>query len=231
MMKKTAVSKSNSSFQNYTNWLQSGNIPYEVLDWEKNNIDDLKKCSSLLLTGGVDISPEFFNGSLDGQKWDNYIPKRDEFEFKIIDYALENGYPILAICRGMQVMNFKLGGKLIIDIETAKGTNHRKIEDTGVKKDRIHHVNVLQNTLLYDIVGEKEGTINSSHHQAVETPGKGLMISASADDGIVEGIEWAEKKDKPFFLGVQWHPERMDDMNNPFSRKIIEKFKEETSNN
>src|SRR4030095_1612968 len=103
--------------------------------------------------------------------------------------------------------------------------------EDGVKKDRIHHVNVMPNTLLYDIVREKEGTINSSHHQAVETPGDGLMISACADDGIVEGIEWAEKNDKPFFMGVQWHPERMADINSPFSKKIIEKFKEETSHN
>jgi putative glutamine amidotransferase len=229
MTKKAAISKSNSKFHNYVKWLEEGGIPYQILDWETKNFDDIKKCSSIVLTGGVDISPEFLGVHSNGKQWDNYIPSRDEFEFKLLDYALEHNYPILGICRGIQLINSRFKGKLIEDIETEKGFNHKKFSET--KQDRIHNVNVDENSLLYSIVKEKKGNVNSSHHQAVETPGKGLMINATSDDGIIEGMEWEDKTNKPFFLAVQWHPERMMDKSSPFSQNILTRFKEETNKN
>lgn len=228
MPKKTAITKSNSKFQFYTDWLDRENQPYIVLDWEKNNFDDIKQCSSLLLTGGADIFPEFYNDWEDGQKREEYIPERDGFEFKLLDYAINNNYPVLGICRGLQLINCRLNGSLINDIETIRGTNHRKISNT---EDRTHHVNVKEDTLLHNIVGQKDGIINSSHHQAIDRLGEGLIVNAKSDDGIIEGIEWAEKENKAFFLGIQWHPERIKDNASPFSKNIIEKFKEETNNN
>ncbi len=227
MNKKTAIARSDSKSHNYINWLEEENIPYEILDWEKNNSDDLKKCSSLILTGGVDIFPEFLNNGNEGMNKEEYIPARDSFEFKLLDYALKNNYPILGICRGLQVINFRLNGNIISDIETIRGTNHRKI---APGQDRMHNVTVKEGTLLFDIVKETSGIVNSSHHQGIDRLGEGLIVSAEADDGIIEAIEWADKGSKPFFLAVQWHPERMPDKSSPFSKNIIDRFKEETNN-
>ncbi len=226
--KLIGISKSDSKFERYTNWLEANNLEYIVLDWDTNNFDDIKKCSSLLLTGGVDIFPEFYNDWEDGKNRDEYIPARDGFEFKLLDYAFENNYPILGICRGLQVINCKLKGSLINDIETIRGTNHRKISQT---EDRIHNVNVKNASLLYELVKQEKGTINSSHHQSIDRLGEGLVISAKADDGIVEAVEWEEKEGKPFLLAVQWHPERVQDKESVFSKNIIDKFREETYNN
>ncbi len=227
-MKKTAITKSDSKFENYLNWLESEQMPYEILDWEKNNFDDIKKCSSLIMTGGVDIFPEFYNDWEDGNSRDKYIPERDGFEFKILDFAMENDYPILGICRGMQVINCKLNGSLISDIETIRGIKHTKIDPTH---DRIHNVIINENTLLYEITGLKEGTVNSSHHQAIDRLGEGLVVSAKSGDGIIEAVEWMESDTRPFLLAIQWHPERMEDRMTPFSKNIINEFKQETNNN
>jgi putative glutamine amidotransferase len=226
MMKKAAISKSNSKFHNYVKWLEDGGIPYEILDWEAGNFESIKDCSSLLLTGGVDIHPEFFNESKEPDPNEKYIPSRDEFEFKLLDYALENSYPVLGICRGLQVINTRFKGELIEDIETEKGGNHKKLADGT---DRIHEVDVTKDSLLYNIVKETHGKINSSHHQAIESLGTGLMVNAKSTDGIIEGIEWKEKQGKPFFLAIQWHPERMNNMASPFTKNILERFKDETN--
>jgi putative glutamine amidotransferase len=226
--KYTGLTKSDSKFERYSNWLDANKLDYIVLDWEKNNFDEIKKCSSLLLTGGADIFPEFYNDWEDGKNRGDYIPARDGFEFKLLDHAFDNNYPILGICRGLQVINCKLKGSLINDIETIRGTNHRKISNT---EDRMHNVNVKEGSLLHDLVKQNKGIINSSHHQSIDRLGEGLIISAKADDGIVEAVEWEEKEGKPFLLAVQWHPERVAEKESVFSQNIMDKFREETYNN
>lgn len=226
--KYIGLSRSNSSFPKYCKWLDDNNLPYIILDWETNNFDDIQKCSSLLLTGGVDIFPEFYNDWEDGKNRSEYIPARDGFEFKLLEYALSNEYPVLGICRGLQLINCKLNGSLINDIKTVRGTDHKKI---SASEDRLHNVNVKKDTLLYDLVQQNSGTVNSSHHQAIDRVGEGLMVSAKADDGIIEAVEWESRSGKPFLLAVQWHPERMPDMDSAFSRNLIEKFREETNKN
>lgn len=225
MKKKIAVSKSNSSFQNYVNWIEETGFPYEILDWEKNNLGKINECSSLLLTGGADIFPEFYSDWDEGKSRKDFLPERDGFEFKLFDYALQNKLPVLAICRGMQLVNCRLNGNLLSDIETIRGVNHKKI---GPGEDRYHQVNIRNGTLLGEIIGEQSGTVNSSHHQGIDRVGEELIISARAGDGIVEGLEWEDKAGKPFLLAVQWHPERMNDMSSPFTRKILDRFAEES---
>lgn len=226
--KYIGLSKSNSSFPKYYKWLEENDLPYIVLDWEKNNFDDIKKCSSLLLTGGVDIFPEFYNDWEDGKNRGDYIPARDGFEFKLLEYAFANDYPVLGICRGMQLINCKLNGSLINDIETIRGTNHEKLSPA---EDRIHNVNVKDSTLLHELVEVNSGSINSSHHQAIDRVGEGLIVSAKADDGIIEAVEWDNKAGMPFLLAVQWHPERMPDKDSAFSKNLIDRFREETNKN
>jgi putative glutamine amidotransferase len=225
MKKKIGISRSNSKFHNYVNWVEQTGYLFEILDWEKSNLDDIRNCSSLLLTGGADIFPEFYSDWDDGKNRNDYIPARDGFEFGLLDYALYKKMPILAVCRGMQLVNCRLNGSLLSDIETIRGVNHRKISDN---EDRYHQVKVKDGTLLMEIIGEQMGNINSSHHQGIDRIGEGLVISARAVDGIIEGLEWENKDGKPFLLTVQWHPERMKDMSSPFSKNIMERFLEET---
>lgn len=210
------------------NWIEQSGSAYEVLDWGKNNFEDIKKCSSLLLTGGADIFPEFYADWPEAVNNNDYIPERDGFEFRLLDYALESNMPVLGICRGMQLINCRLNGSLIIDIETIRSVNHRKLSDN---EDRYHNVNIKSGTLLNDIVGTKTGIVNSSHHQGIDRAGEGLVISAKSDDGIVEAIEWEDKTGKSFLLAIQWHPERMKDSLSPFAKNIIEKFIQETNKN
>lgn len=229
-MKKIAISKSNSSFQNYVNWIETAGYSYEILDWKMQNFAELGECSSLLLTGGADIFPEFYSDWPERSEEKNtadFIPERDGFEFKLLETAFERKIPILAICRGMQLMNCKLNGSLLSDIETIRGVDHKKIE--GV--DRYHEVNIKEGSLLKDVIGISSGTINSSHHQGIDRLGEGLMISARSPDGIIEAVEWDEKEGRPFFLGVQWHPERMKDMSSPFTKNILNRFLKETDGN
>lgn len=224
-MGKAGISKSDSKFERYLKWVDEGCLDYVVLDWEKNNFADIKNCSSLILTGGADVFPEFYNDWEDGKHREKYIPERDGFEFKLLDYVFENNLPVLGICRGLQIINCKLNGSLINDIETIRGTNHRKI---SAAEDRIHNVNISENSLLYEIIGEKSGMVNSSHHQSIDRIGEGLKITAKADDGIIEAVEWDDKTGKPFMICIQWHPERTTDKESPFSKNIFERFKSET---
>ena len=226
MSNLTGLSRSDRKNHNYVNWLEENGLPYILLDWKQNNYDDVKKCSSLVLTGGADIFPEFYSDWEDGKNRNDYVPERDGFEFRLFDYAFENKIPILGICRGMQLINCRLNGSLINDIETIRGVNHRKISET---EDRYHEVNVKEGTLLMDLTCSTTGTVNSSHHQSIERPGEGLIISARSSDGIIEAIEWDDKENKPFFLAIQWHPERMKDKQSPFSKKIIDRFILETN--
>ncbi len=225
MKRKAAVSRCERRFDKYLGWLKRGGIEHEVLDWEQNNFDAVKNCSSLVLTGGVDVFPEFYADWEDGMNRNDYIPARDGFEFRLLDYAFENGIPVLGICRGMQLINCRLNGSLINDIKTIRGTDHMKISKD---EDRLHEVNVFEDTLLHSIVASTNGVINSSHHQSVDRLGEGLRVSSKAPDGIIESVEWEDTGSKPFMLCIQWHPERMTGGTPSFTDNILEAFKKET---
>ena len=131
-------------------------------------------------------------------------PERDELELRLTREALAAGMPVLAICRGMQLLNVALGGTLHQDI----GTRH-----TLVPPD-MHRAGIAPGTRLHAILGAGV-EVNSRHHQAADALGKDLIISASAPDGTVEGLE---KPGDAFVLGVQWHPEDLPD------RRLFEAF-------
>jgi putative glutamine amidotransferase len=218
-----------SKWQNYHDWFASEDVKVIKLSSKENNVDDVDQCNGIVLSGGEDVHPKYYGHAEWMEKKDElklYVNEaRDEFEMRVIDRAVKNKKPIFGICRGLQISNVYFGGTLIPDIskgEKVKHSNGQKEVD-----DPMHAVQVENNSCLSGIVSAKVGNINSAHHQAADKIGLGLTVSARADDGTVEAIEWKNPKDKPFLLLVQWHPERIKEQENPFSKNLKEKFLEE----
>jgi putative glutamine amidotransferase len=135
---------------------------------------------------------------------------RETADRAILKHAFAEQKPVLAICYGCQLLNVYLGGTLIQDLRAETGTTfpHRKKDLVPEPKDDPRHPAAFEKgSRLAAITGGTHGEVNSSHHQAVATPGKSLRVTAHADDGTVEGIEWTG--DANWVVGVQWHPERM----------------------
>ncbi|MCI0706605.1 MAG: gamma-glutamyl-gamma-aminobutyrate hydrolase family protein [Ignavibacteriae bacterium] len=209
-------------FENYINWLHRIDPAVETvkLSYTLNNIVELRDVDALLLTGGGDIHPKYFGKPELIEQMEEVNELRDEFELNIINRALEADLPILGICRGMQIMNVALGGTLIPDLPSA-GFEFHAVEDL---QEHRHALQRVPHSLFEIITGNGSHDVNSIHHQAVNDLGRGLMASAFSPDGVCEAIEWALKDRMPFLLCVQWHPERMADADNPFSKNIAEYF-------
>ncbi len=205
---------------NYEEWLRQLDHELRIENFDNREPGTFtshpESFSGLLLTGGGDIAPERYDtGGKEGY-CTNIDLQRDEREFRMTGAALRAGIPILAICRGLQVLNVWSGGTLIADIPSATGIfMHKGNSDTR------HNIHVVTDSGLAEITGLVSGTVNSSHHQAIGRLGKGLMVSAMSEDGIIEAIEL--KKGASFCLAVQWHPERMD-FESPFSSGIGKAF-------
>jgi len=219
--------------KNYVNWLKGSDnhrdndIEVIRLSVEENNADLLNDCDGLLLSGGVDSDPIFYNGSKEypNKPEEGWNTKRDLFEMSLYKSAIKKNIPVLAVCRGMQLVNVLQGGTLTQDLGHLN-TRHKAVEET----DKEHGITIEKNSLLEDIVKVQTGKINSAHHQCIEELGDGLMINCIAEDGTIEGTEWKEKSGKPFLLCVQWHPERMYKFHlqdTPLSKNIRTRFIEE----
>ena len=194
--------------ENYVKWIKA-NEDIEVirLDAELANLHEMRECNGLVLSGGVDIDPELYDGALEYVKApvDGWQTERDLFEQATLQLAWEMGLPVLGVCRGLQLINVSLNGTLIQDLGVKGDEVHEGVG--GVDKE--HGVSLLPGSLLRSIAGKDEGMVNSAHHQAINQLGEGLKINCRAEDGTIEGIEWAEPGGRPFLLAVQWHPERM----------------------
>lgn len=215
----------NTKFELYVSWLRTVAREAEVvkLSYEEKNMRELKRCDGLILSGGHDIYPRFYGR-------EDYLPllrnedideKRDEFEIKLIQEAVQAELPMLGICRGMQIFNVAMGGSMIPDLVREGYENHTKGKEG---KDRRHAITIERGTTLHWIVETTKATVNSAHHQAVERIGSGLRVTALAPDGVVEGLEWEQSASNPFLQLVQWHPERMADFDNPCSKNLLEHF-------
>jgi putative glutamine amidotransferase len=208
-----------SKYPNYEKWiLNEPGVAVVKLGHALNNFEEIKKCNAIVLTGGEDIHPRFYNRPeyLKFCEQDNIDERRDEFEWKVLEYTQQNQLPVLGICRGLQITNVFFGGTLIPDIPSAGKPDHSKIK--GV--DRYHAVNIEASSLLKKIAGAGEGEVNSAHHQGADRVGEGLRVNAVSADGIVEGLEWQRTDGKSFLLLVQWHPERMTNQESPLVKNI-----------
>jgi putative glutamine amidotransferase len=163
----------------------------------------LDHVDALLLTGGADVDPALY-GAARHPAVGRVLPERDAFEIALAREALDRDLPLLAICRGQQVLNVATGGTLVQDLpsEWPGASAH----DPDVERwQTCHDVEILPGTRLRGILGTERVAVNSFHHQAVRDLGRGLILSAlSPADRVVEGVEMPDRR---FVLGVQWHPE------------------------
>jgi putative glutamine amidotransferase len=183
---------------------EAGGLPLVLAPGSEADAPDfLDRLDGLLLSGGADVDPALY-GEAPHPKLGRVVRERDDFELALCRAALGRDFPVLAICRGLQVLNVATGGTLVQDIpsELAAGSHHDPRKE---RWERAHDVRLLQGTLLREILGRESVSVNSFHHQAVDRAGDGIRISAySAGDRVVEGIEMPARR---FVVGVQWHPE------------------------
>jgi len=228
MPKKTiGISYSEANFQNYWNWFTGSNPQVELMELSflRNNTSDFEKCDGFVLTGGIDVVPALYGGNSTYPNMpDAFLPERDEFEKRLYHFSQRHRLPLLGICRGMQYINILEGGKVLED----NGPEVHEVHKRG-SADKIHQIEIEENSLLHAHTGLRTGEVNSAHHQAIDPAHLGhnlVPVAYSATvDRLIEAIEFKDKTGKAFMIGLQWHPERMlSKESNPLSQKIKDAF-------
>lgn len=186
-------------------------------------------CDGVLLTGGEDVNPCLYANGLPTilRQTVTVTPDggaRDLRECLLIDEVFRQAKPLLAICRGHQVLNVALGGTLVVDIrkELPRAEDHRRMD----RRDAVvHQVRLTGGSLLAKIAGTRTLGVNSTHHQAVARVAAPLEVTAVSADGVIEGMELKRGGvyGLPFLLSVQFHPERLV-ARHPEHRKIFQVF-------
>lgn len=176
----------------------------------------------VVFSGGDDVNPASYG---EEQLWGcgDVCPLRDDFEIKLLKVLVEKypEKPVLGICRGAQVLNVAMGGTLYQDLRSqAEGCiRHQQQQSSHYAS---HKASVTEGSRLHAIYGSTDVMVNSFHHQAVKDVGEGLVVTARASDGVVEGLE---KPDHPYFIAVQWHPERqVEGPHHPEHKPLFKSF-------
>lgn len=186
----------------------------------------LERVDGLLLTGGEDVEPHFY-GQPRSSNCGPANEERDRTEIALIQAAQSLRKPVMAICRGIQILNVALGGTLVQDIASEIPNEVGHDAHAGPRDARVHSVKIDEGSRVAEAIGATHITINSLHHQSVLEVAPGLRITARAPDGVVEAVE----SDSPdwWAIAVQWHPEEMNDSAEPWDRGIFKAFAEELS--
>jgi len=185
----------------------AGGIPVVVPPLHQPAVEPLlDRCSGLLLSGGPDLHPDAY-GRAPHPEIGPTEPALDAFELALARAADARGMPILAICRGLQLLNVARAGTLHQHLPEVNGdrVRHRQTQPSA---QTTHWVSVSSGSRLADILGRRRARVNSFHHQAVNQVGRGLEPNAWASDGTIEGLE---ATDREFTIGVQWHAECLVD--------------------
>lgn len=178
------------------------NIPVERLPKLLDRLD------GLLVTGGGDVDPARYGQVPGDVPLRDVRPERDEIEFTLTQDAIEREMPLLAICRGHQLLNVAMGGTLYQDVASLVG---RAIDHDGglagwTRQYLAHSVDVVPESKMAELLGTTEVAVNSFHHQSVMEVGDRLIVTAMSPDGVIEGMEMPDHK---FAVSVQWHPENI----------------------
>jgi len=178
----------------------------------------------LLLSGGGDLDPAFYDEAASEQS-QNIDRERDELEITLVRWAVESDKPLLAICRGIQVMNVALGGSLYQDVQSEMpgASRHAYFQSMGFARDYpAHDVQCAPASRLAHVLNQESCTVNSLHHQGIKRLAPELAAVGHAPDGLVEAVELPGHV---FALGVQWHPEALAPRD-PVMRGLFEAFVE-----
>jgi putative glutamine amidotransferase len=159
----------------------------------------------ILLSGGDDVDPSGYGAeNTASTKTDSDV---DRFEVAVLEAARQAAKPVLAICRGLQVLNVAFGGSLHQEVTSSGGTHDLMSGDHEEMNARRHVVTFEPGSLLASLYGASEAKVNTLHHQGIDRLGAGLVVEGRTDDGLIE----AARSDGDWWvLGVQWHPERLD---------------------
>ena len=180
-------------------------------------VNTLDRIDALILSGGGDINP-LFGGDEPSPRLRGINQKRDLPELMITRLAYNRQIPILGICRGIQALAVALGGKVAQDISIQANVKHSQDAD---RAEQTHSIKIAEDSILYSLYGEEKIYVNSFHHQAVKDTGEKFRVVAKSSDGIVEAMESSEYKS---IIGVQWHPECLED-GMPLFRWLVEEAK------
>jgi putative glutamine amidotransferase len=182
--------------------VRAGGIPFVLPVLDPDDAEPaLLALDGLLLTGGGDVEPSLY-GALPVAEVYGLDPARDASEMALVRAAGRAGLPVLGICRGAQVLNVALGGSLVQHVPAVTGVDHR-LRDRAY--EFVHGVRISPESVLAGVAGGCDVAVNSLHHQAVDSLGRGLRAVAWSEDGVIEAIESADGSTR--FLAVQWHPE------------------------
>ncbi len=201
---------------------QAGGLPIIIpASVSIQTLDEIyQRLDGVLLPGGGDVNPQIY-GQEAHPTLDSVDDVRDALEIRLTRKAVEDDLPLFGICRGIQVMNVALGGTLIQDIPSMVegAVRHTIDKEKEGRGKRLHSVRIEEGTHLETIFSEPILPVNSIHHQALGDVAPGAVVTAYSEDGLKEGIE---VPDKHFVVGVQWHPEDMQD--DPHMRELFKAF-------
>jgi gamma-glutamyl-gamma-aminobutyrate hydrolase PuuD len=183
---------------------EAGGYPLQVLGRPGLPVDEIvSQLDGIVLPGGGDIAPELYGAEPAAESGGVDIV-RDRSEIALLTAATAAGLPILAVCRGIQLLNVARGGTLTQHLPAVTSEPHLVVER---RNELVHHVRIDPDSELRKIMGVDDLGVNTLHHQAVDRVGDGLRAVAWADDGIIEGLEDRDRR----IVAVQWHPEQLPD--------------------